>query len=221
MAKRISDFQKKEIIQSFIQGNSIEEIAKHFDFTKLTISRNLKKSLGEEKYKAIVKASKLGLASDNKNDSNNNFKDYSNASSSDNFVENDLDMQFEEDMALKFEFVEIKPINDFFDEQQKDISSISINSIEFPKILYLIITNKFELQIKRIKDYPEWQFLPLEDLERNSIEVFDTSKTAKLLCNKDQKVIKVPNTDVFKIVAPILINKGISRIINNEKLIAL
>jgi len=221
LAKRISDFQKKEIIKSFIHGNSIEEIAKYFEFTKLTISRHLKKSLGEEKYKAIVKGSKLSLVSDNKTDLDTQFKDNLNVSSSDNSLENNLNMQYGENMVLKSEFVEIKPIAHFFDEKQKDLSSISINSIEFPRILYLIISNKFELQTKRIKDYSEWQFLPLEDLERNSIEVFDTSKTAKLLCNKDQKVIKVPNTNVFKIVAPILVAKGISRIINNDKLIAL
>ena len=29
-------------------------------------------------------------------------------------------------------------------------------------------------------------------------------KTAKDMCNKDQKVIKVPNTNVFRIVAPLL-----------------
>jgi hypothetical protein len=34
-------------------------------------------------------------------------------------------------------------------------------------------------------------------------------------------VIKVPNTNVFKIVAPILLSKGISRIVSPDKLIAL
>ena len=46
-------------------------------------------------------------------------------------------------------------------------------------------------------------------------------KSAKKTCTKDQKVIKVPNTNVFKIVAPILITRGISRIISNDRLIAL
>ena len=46
-------------------------------------------------------------------------------------------------------------------------------------------------------------------------------KIAKRFCNKEQKVIKVPNTDVFKIVAPILLAKGISRIVSADKLIAL
>ena len=41
------------------------------------------------------------------------------------------------------------------------------------------------------------------------------------MCNKDQKVIKVPNTDVFRIVAPILISRGISRIVTAENLISI
>ena len=46
-------------------------------------------------------------------------------------------------------------------------------------------------------------------------------KNAKRSCNKDQKVIKVPNTEVFKIVAPILKARGISRIVSEDKLISL
>ena len=42
-----------------------------------------------------------------------------------------------------------------------------------------------------------------------------------MVCNKEQKVIKVPNSNVFKIVAPILLSRGISRLVNADKLIAL
>ena len=44
---------------------------------------------------------------------------------------------------------------------------------------------------------------------------------AKKCCNKEQKVLKVPNTDVFRITAPFLLARGISRIVCAEKLIAL
>ena len=71
-----------------------------------------------------------------------------------------------------------------------------------------------------MKDFPEWQFLPQDDLERKTIEVYYDLKIAKRFCKKDQKVIKVPNPNVFNIVAPILISKGISRIVTSENLIA-
>ena len=56
---------------------------------------------------------------------------------------------------------------------------------------------------------------------RKTIEIFFDLKIAKRFCKSDQKVIKVPNTEVFKIVAPILLSRGISRIVSSDLLIAL
>ena len=84
-----------------------------------------------------------------------------------------------------------------------------------------IVDKKIELEVKLLKDYPEWQFLSENELNRKTIEIFYDLKIAKRHCNKEQKLIKVPNTEVFKIAAPFLLSKGISRIISSEKLIAL
>ena len=85
----------------------------------------------------------------------------------------------------------------------------------------MVVDKKIELVIKLLKDFPEWQFLSKDELSRKTIEIFDDLRVAKRACNKEQKVIKVPNTEVFKIVAPLLISKGITRIISADKLIAL
>ena len=120
------------------------------------------------------------------------------------------------------EFVEISPV-DFEIENvpRKEFSSIPIQEIDFPKTVYIIVDKNIELEIKSLKDYPQWEFLPNEDLQRKTIEIYCDVKVAKRACSKEQKVIKVPNTDVFRIVSPILISRGISRIISAEKLIAL
>ena len=85
----------------------------------------------------------------------------------------------------------------------------------------MIVDKKIELEIKQLKDFPEWQFLPSDDLNRKTIEIFFDLNLAKRSCNKEQKVLKVPNTNVFKIASPVLIAKGISRIVFAENLIAL
>ena len=85
----------------------------------------------------------------------------------------------------------------------------------------MVVDKKIELEIKLLKDFPEWEFLPHEDLNRKTIEIFFDLNLAKRSCNKEQKVLKVPNTDVFRITTPILIAKGISRIVCPENLIAL
>ena len=120
------------------------------------------------------------------------------------------------------EFIEISPLNfEIENAPRKELSSIPIQEIDFPKTVYMIVHKNIELEIKLLKDYPECQFLPNEDLDRKTIEIYFDLKLAKRACSKEQKVIKVPNTDVFRIVSPILISRGISRIVSDEKLIAL
>ena len=55
MPKKISEVQKEEMVKSFVNGLSLEEISKLFSFSKATISRYLKKSIGENKYRELSK----------------------------------------------------------------------------------------------------------------------------------------------------------------------
>ena len=119
-------------------------------------------------------------------------------------------------------FFEIPPIDYEIDNSsRKELSSVPLSKIDFPKVVYMIVDKKIELEIKLLKDFPVWQFLPQDDLSRKTIEIFFDLNLAKRSCNKDQKVLKVPNTDVFRIASPVLVAKGISRIVCAENLIAL
>ena len=214
MAKRISDKEKKEIVDAFTNNVSLEEIAKRFNFTKLTISRNLKKSLGEDKFNALNKSNKNEKRNlDSKNlvemkTNDNNLEGYFREVSKDSFPENT--------------FLEIAPLNlEIDNEPQKDLSSISIDEVELPRVVYMVVDKQVELETKLLKEYIEWNFLSEKDLNRNTIEIFYDLKTAKRSIKKDQRVIKVPNSNVFKITAPILLSRGISRIVSSEVLIAL
>ena len=118
--------------------------------------------------------------------------------------------------------MEITPLDYEIDNlPQKNLSSVSISDVHFPNTVYMVVDKKIELEIKYLKDYPDWQFLSQDELNRKTIEIHEDLKKAKRFCNKEQKVIKIPNTNVFKIVAPLLISRGISRIVNADKLIAL
>ena len=218
MAKRISERQREEIVELFFNGKTINELSDQFECTKLTIIRNLKKNLGELKYKEIAikknssdqEIEKSSLGNENLIQSQDQKLDFS---------KNEI---LEEDFLPITPFLELTPINfDIENAPQKDLSSIHISEIKFPNVLYMVVDKKIELVIKLLKDFPEWQFLSKDELSRKTIEIFDDLRVAKRACNKEQKVIKVPNTEVFKIVAPLLISKGITRIISADKLIAL
>ena len=228
MAKRLTEIQKKVIINDFVNGLTIDQLSIKFSCTKPTIVRNLKKNLSISKYNSILKQNKTSqinlsktinvpnqLVPDNRE--NNNL-----INENKNLLENRSKEINNYDAYSDTSFMEIVPIDyDINNETQKDLSSISITEIDFPKIVYLIVDNKIELDIKSLGDYPNWQFLSQDELKRKTIEIYYDLKIAKKFCNREQKVIKVPNTDVFRIVSPILISRGISRIICPDKLIAL
>ena len=224
LAKRLTEKQKEEIKINFLDNQSVEFLSEKFNCTKTTIIRNLKKSLGEIKYKEILnKLNETFHFKDEKLLENDNEPIYEKS------IKNKLDNnsisigRSNEDKINPFEsFIEITPLeHDFEVVSQKDISSIPLSEIKLPNMVFLIVKKEIELETKYLKDYPEWQFLPQNDLKRKTIEIHFDLKTAKRICNKDQKVLKVPNTDVFRIVAPILISRGISRIVTAENLISI
>ena len=227
MAKRLTEKQKSEIAEYFKNGKTIEALSEDFNCTTLTITRNLKKNLGEIMYKELVEINKnvneLNTLLEKDKKKKNDFE--LSKKSSKNEFSNDLTLDADQSENNNFsgnEFIEISPLNfEIENVPRKELSSIPIQEVDFPKTVYMIVDKNIELEIKLLKDYPEWEFLPNEDLQRKTIEIYFDLKLAKRACSKEQKVIKVPNADVFRIVSPILISRGISRIVSSEKLIAL
>ena len=226
MAKRLSEKEKNEIIKSFSEGISLEELSRRFNFTKLTISRNLKKVLGEDQYEKLKKKSSI-LSTSTKyfdldlNKQNEKSIAKTNADHNEEFL-SDLPVQDKKNNFANSEFIELAPLDYEIDTSiQKDISSIPLSKVDFPKEVFMIVNKNVELEIKVLRDFPDWHFLPEDDLNRKTIEIFNDLKIAKRDCSREQKVLKVPNTNVFKITAQILISKGITRIVNDDKLISL
>ena len=214
MPKKLSGIQIKEIIKNFINGLTIDELSNEFNCTKITISHHLKNNIDEKTYKNLRKKNKQKKEFIENKESSNIAESL--------IVENLFEDKHSEIIHHDPSFIEIAPLNlEIDNEPQKDLSSVPLNEIQFPNVVYMVVDKKIELEVKFLKDYPEWQFLSENELNRKTIEIFSELKIAKRFCNKDQKVIKVPNTGVFKIAAPILLSRGISRIICSEKLIAL
>ena len=227
MTKRLTEKQKEEILKSFKSGIAIDILSKKYNCTHSTITRNLKKSLGEFEYKELLNKSKpLKEKSKIYKKQNNDLKEtnfdkeeFKNDSDGPNFLNKNIAAS---NFAPIDSFLEIAPIDYEMDNSsRKELSSIPLSEVDFPKVVYMVVDKKIELEIKLLKDFPEWQFLPQDDLSRKTIEIFFDLNLAKRSCNKEQKVLKVPNTDVFRIASPVLIAKGISRIVCAENLIAL
>ncbi|MDC3134995.1 hypothetical protein OA511_03345 [Prochlorococcus sp. AH-716-J09] len=227
MTKRLTEKQKEQIVKSFKSGIAIDVLSQEYNCTNSTIIRNLKKNLGDLKYRESLNKRKSSIEKSitNKNQTNDfKNKDFDNddlwkdSSNLNNLNKNITASNF----APIDAFFEIAPLDYEIDSSsRKELSSVSLSEVDFPKVVYMVVDKKIELEIKLLKDFPEWDFLPNVDLNRKTIEIFFDLNLAKRSCNKDQKVLKVPNTDVFRIAAPVLLNKGISRIVCAENLIAI
>ena len=226
MAKRLTEKQIEDIIKSFSKGETINSLSKKFKCTNPTIIRNLKKNLGELKYSRLINKNKLSGGKLNKIKSDDidflnreiTIENENNISKTKQSLHNSIN----DETYLNSTFFELPPLNlEIENVPRKELSSIPISDVDFPKIVYMVVDKKIELEVKYLKDYPEWQFLPASDLDRKTIQIFFDLKIAKRNCSKEKKVIKVPNTKVIKIAAPYLISRGISRIVTSDKLIAL
>lgn len=198
MPKKLSEKQKTEILELFREGIEPKDIAIKYNFANSTIVRQLKILLGNDTYLKL-KENQLS----------------SNSSSKEKFITDREEVD-------NNQFFEVIPLIEGVElNTQKDLTSLSIQNFNFPEIVYMIVDNKIELETKLLKEFPDWSFLSQDEQDRKTIQIYFDLKNAKRICNKDQKVIKVPNTEVFKIVAPILKSRGISRIVSEDKLIAL
>ena len=198
MPRKITEKEIKNLVDDFKSGTLINSLVKSYGYTKATINKYLKKNINENEFKLLTKAQL---------DENDLDKEY-------HLTNNQKSSDYESD------FYELEPVDIKIDEEkQKDLSSVPLENINFPKVVYMIVDKNTELETKLLRDFPSWQFLPEEDLNRKTIEIYFDIKVAKRNCNKVKKVIKVPNTNVFKIAAPILLSRGISRIVSEEQLI--
>lgn len=203
MPKKVTDLQRKEILNEFKNGIDLKLISKNYNFSLVTIVRQLKKILGEELFNAIKDKNKNNLID------TNNFN---------NEKKIDFDTEKED---FKEQFVEVIPITEGVElEKQIEFASEPLKEANLPDVVYMLIDKNIELIPKMLKDYPEWSFMPKEDLKRYTLEIFDDHKFAKKLWTKNQKLIKVPNSKVFFLASKFLKSKGITRIIFNNLLLA-
>ena len=215
MPKKLSEIQKRDMVDSFTNGETIDQLSEKYQITKTTITRHLKKQVDLNIFKNLMKKNKNNQAEFQKN--NKNVEIGSNKN--DSILEK---TKYQETISIDQSFIEITPLNcDIDNAVQKDLASVSIHEIDLPKVVYMIVDNKIELETKLLKEYPDWQFLSQNELNRTTIEIYFDLKTAKRFCKKEQKVIKIPNVNVFSIAAPFLVSRGISRIVCPDKLIAL
>ena len=91
MTKRLTEKQKEEILKSFKTGINIDVLSQKHNCTHSTITRNLRKSLGEIEYKELLnKVKPLKEKSKIYKKQNNDFKSFLQQKNKDNDIQSKL-----------------------------------------------------------------------------------------------------------------------------------
>tara|TARA_B100000700_G_scaffold137731_1_gene153730 strand:- start:1014 stop:1781 length:768 start_codon:yes stop_codon:yes gene_type:complete len=141
-----------------------------------------------------------------------------------NFLENKhMNKLNIEEMNQGFDhcFEEIAPLLSSYEFEKKEIDFEILSQDILPESVYMLVDKKVELDVKLISDLSEWSFLPENELTRKAILLFSNQRTAKRSCSKNQRVIKIPDTNVFQISKSYLVEKGITRLILEDSIIGL
>ncbi len=119
-------------------------------------------------------------------------------------------------------FHEVVPLaNDFNPEDQKDIRTQPLSSDVLPDSVYMLVEKNVELDIKYLKDLSELGAIDPKDKDRQAICLFSNQRSAKRVCGRTQRVIKVPDSSVFEVSKHFLLAKGITRLVIEGSLISL
>ena len=99
--------------------------------------------------------------------------------------------------------------------------ALAWGSASLPSSAYMLVEKTVELQPQMLRELPELSHLPEEEQERQALVLYVNPRQAKRQCGRHQRVIRIPDTQVFELTAPKLAAQGITRVVVEGSLFAL
>ena len=233
--RRLSDSEKQDLVGRYKAGESTAALAEAFGCSANTVSRTVKSLLPADAY-AALKTSRLkgsAVASPpaepvppaaaaeaeplTDDDSSLALDD------ADDFGEDpEEEIAEDDDTGSADTFTELVPlvgVGDLSDQPFNQAQPFSVDLL--PDSAYMLVDKVVELDARPLKEFPELGFLDDAEQERQGLCLFASPRAAKRQCGRSQRVIKVPDTTVFKRTSSYLLARGITRLVLDGTLIAL
>ena len=90
-----------------------------------------------------------------------------------------------------------------------------------PESVYMLVDKTVELDPRPLSEFPELGVADPSELSRQALYLYATPRTAKRQCGRSQRVIKVPDTQVFERTTRHLVARGITRLVMEGALYSL
>ena len=90
-----------------------------------------------------------------------------------------------------------------------------------PDSVYMLVDKTVELDPRPLSEFPELGFIDPSEQERQALCLYASPRAAKRQCGRSQRVIKVPDTQVFEQTSSYLLARGITHLVVVGSLFAL
>jgi hypothetical protein len=242
---RLTDSQKRELVERYRSGESTAVLAEAFGCSANTVSRTARALLTPDAYEALKKDRARG-----------------GGAGSQAAVESGSQAAVQSD-CIQAEATPVEPIDDedpvtlalddaddFGDaledageadeEPEQEFHTVAVLtgqiSLEMessapdcrplgpgvlPESVYMLVDKLVELDPQPLSAFQELGALAAADQDRQAIGLYASPRTAKRQCGRNQRVIKVPDSQVFERTSHYLLARGITRLVLDGSLIAL
>ncbi|MBW4657572.1 MAG: hypothetical protein KME15_02765 [Drouetiella hepatica Uher 2000/2452] len=95
----------------------------------------------------------------------------------------------------------------------RKIQVMPLSEANIPRTCYVVVDRASELITRPLKDFAELGQIPAEEIQEKTLPIFDNHRIAKRFLRRMQRVVKVPDGQIFKKVSPYLQAKGITRLL--------
>jgi len=133
--------------------------------------------------------------------------------------DDDLSLDADGDDSEGQTFVPV-PLLEVVDDHT-EIRPLPLTAADLRGSAWMLVDKTVELQARPLSEFTELGRLPAEEQDRQALMVFVNPRQAKRHCGRTQRVIKIPDPEVFTRTAPYLLAQGISRVVIEGALFAL
>ncbi len=93
------------------------------------------------------------------------------------------------------------------------IHILPLAEAQLPACFYLVVDRLSELITRPLEEFADLGQIPPEEVQKKTLPIFDTDRSARRFSNHGQRIIKVANGGLLKKVAAHLEAKGITRLL--------
>ena len=237
---RLNDSHKQEIVERYRAGDTSAKIAAAYGCSTNTVSRTVRSLLSTEVYaelKAQRSAKSSGLGSSVPEIETAEVSRPENPQTS--LEDSGIEVQSSKEEGEDFGSADLNDNETFNTDDENVFHEIAVLPVDLPQVttqqvicrpfasellpdsVYMLVDKTVELDPRPLSEFPELGLSDPLEQQRQALCLYASPRTAKRQCGRSQRVIKVPDPQVFEQTSSYLLARGITHLVVEGSLFAL